>query len=195
MPTSIKLPNLGENVETGDVLSIFVSEGEIIEPEQDLLELETDKATLTVPASEGGRVLRILVAEGDTIAVGASILEIEPASNGAAPRADTSPQAERQQSPSPAPAAAVAEEPAASQASISTEPVYDRAPAAEAPQPRRMRPPAPPRPAAVETSVETPGDGPVVDRREPDSPPPGAAIGRRPAPRPSIRRRWPHHDR
>ena len=74
MTTQITLPNLGENIESGDVLSILVSEGDTISADQDLLEIETDKATMPVPSPEAGKVVKILVSEGDTLAVGAGIL-------------------------------------------------------------------------------------------------------------------------
>ncbi len=77
MSTQIKLPNLGENIESGDVLSIFVSVGDTIEADQDIVEIETDKATMPVPSPEAGKIVKILVAEGDTINVGAAILEID----------------------------------------------------------------------------------------------------------------------
>jgi pyruvate dehydrogenase E2 component (dihydrolipoamide acetyltransferase) len=54
MATQIKLPNLGENIESGDVLTIFVSEGDVVKANQDLLEVETDKATMPVPAPQAG---------------------------------------------------------------------------------------------------------------------------------------------
>ena len=77
MPTQIKLPNLGENIESGDVLTIFVSEGDVVKANQDLLEIETDKATMPVPAPQAGKITKILVGEGDTVEVGAPIMEIE----------------------------------------------------------------------------------------------------------------------
>src|SRR6188768_4034134 len=93
MPTQIKLPNLGENIESGDVLTIFVSEGDVVKANQDLLEIETDKATMPVPAPQAGKITKILVGEGDTVEVGAPIMEIEasgaaekPASKPAAPK-------------------------------------------------------------------------------------------------------------
>ncbi len=79
MPTQIKLPNLGENIESGDVLSIFVSEGDVVKADQDLLEVETDKATMPIPSPEAGKITKILVSEGDTIEIGAPIMEIEAA--------------------------------------------------------------------------------------------------------------------
>src|SRR5215216_5255472 len=79
MASQIKLPNLGENIESGDVLTIFVSEGDAVEANQDLLEVETDKATMPVPAPQAGKITKVLVKEGDTIEVGAPIMEIEAA--------------------------------------------------------------------------------------------------------------------
>jgi pyruvate dehydrogenase E2 component (dihydrolipoamide acetyltransferase) len=79
MPTQIKLPNLGENIESGDVLSIFVSEGDVVKADQDLIEVETDKATMPIPSPKAGKITKILVGEGDTIEIGAPIMEIEAA--------------------------------------------------------------------------------------------------------------------
>jgi pyruvate dehydrogenase E2 component (dihydrolipoamide acetyltransferase) len=79
MPTQIKLPNLGENIESGDVLTIFVSEGDTVKADQDLLEVETDKATMPIPSPEAGKITKILVKEGETVEVGAPIFEIEAA--------------------------------------------------------------------------------------------------------------------
>lgn len=79
MSTKISLPNLGENIESGDVLSILVSEGETISADQDLIEIETDKATMPVPSPQAGKVLKVLVSEGDTINVGTPIVELDEA--------------------------------------------------------------------------------------------------------------------
>jgi pyruvate dehydrogenase E2 component (dihydrolipoamide acetyltransferase) len=79
MATQIKLPNLGENIESGDVLSILVREGDTVDAEQDLIEIETDKATMPVPSPRAGKITKILVSEGDTIEVGAPFMEIEAA--------------------------------------------------------------------------------------------------------------------
>ena len=77
MTTQITLPNLGENIESGDILSILVNEGDVVVAEQDLIEIETDKATLPVPSPQAGKIVKLLVSEGDSIAVGAAILELE----------------------------------------------------------------------------------------------------------------------
>jgi len=77
MSTEVKLPELGDGIESGDVLEIFVAVGDVISEGQDIVEMETDKATVPVPASVGGKVTKLLVSEGDTVAIGGAILEVE----------------------------------------------------------------------------------------------------------------------
>jgi pyruvate dehydrogenase E2 component (dihydrolipoamide acetyltransferase) len=125
MATEIKLPSLGEGVESGDVLEIYVKVGDVVKPEQSLLELETDKATVAVPSPLSGKILSIAIQEGDTVKVGQVIGTIEataaasspaPASPAPTSPAPTSPapslvppaaSAPKPTAPSPAPAAAV----------------------------------------------------------------------------------------
>jgi pyruvate dehydrogenase E2 component (dihydrolipoamide acetyltransferase) len=98
MSTQIKLPNLGENIESGDVLSIFVQEGDTVKADQDLLEVETDKATMPIPAPQAGKITKVLVKEGDTVEVGAPIMEIE-ATDGAEKSAKKEPEPPKQAKP------------------------------------------------------------------------------------------------
>lgn len=109
MPTQIKLPNLGENIESGDVLTIFVSEGDTVKANQDLMEVETDKATMPVPAPQAGKIVKILVGEGDTVEVGAAIMEIE--ASGAAEKAASAKPAAPKKEEKPAPPKAKKPEP------------------------------------------------------------------------------------
>ena len=81
MIKEIKLPEVSDNVETGDVLKVLVNVGDEIKVDQPLVELETDKATFEVPSTESGTVKEINVKEGDTIRIGAVILKVE--TNGA----------------------------------------------------------------------------------------------------------------
>lgn len=71
------LPELGENIETGDVVNVLVSEGETIAVDQPVIEIETDKATIEVPSPAAGVVVSVEVAAGETIAVGQLLLTIE----------------------------------------------------------------------------------------------------------------------
>lgn len=77
MPTEFKLPDLGENIESADVLKVLVAEGDAISAEDPVIEVETDKATIEVPCPHGGKIASINVAEGDSINVGDVILTVE----------------------------------------------------------------------------------------------------------------------
>ena len=79
MPTEFKLPELGENIESGDVVSVLVKEGDVIQPNQNVIEIETDKAVIEVPSAQGGRVTKIHVKRGDTVPVGGTVLTLEAA--------------------------------------------------------------------------------------------------------------------
>lgn len=72
-----KLPELGENILTADVLAVKVSKGDKLEKDQIILEIETDKATIEVPVDVSGIVSQVLVKEGDKIQVGQDVLAIE----------------------------------------------------------------------------------------------------------------------
>ena len=86
MPVQFALPDLGENIESGDVIRILVDVGDRLAEDQTVIELETDKAVIEVPSSVDGTVTEILVQQGDTIAVGQPILAVE---TGEAPAAET----------------------------------------------------------------------------------------------------------
>ncbi len=81
MATQVKLPELGDGIESGDVLEVFVQVGQVIAEGDDIVEMETDKATVPVPSSVGGKVTKINVAEGDTVPVGGVLLEVEVAAS------------------------------------------------------------------------------------------------------------------
>src|SRR5471030_1145956 len=71
------LPELGEQIEAGDVLRVLVKPGDILVKEQPVLELETDKATIEVPSSVVGTVKEIKVKAGDKVKVGQAIFSYE----------------------------------------------------------------------------------------------------------------------
>ncbi len=76
MAAQFKLPNLGENIDSGDVVRVLVRVGDPITKQQPLLELETDKAVIEVPSSVVGTVEEIHVKEGDKAEVGQLILTV-----------------------------------------------------------------------------------------------------------------------
>ena len=76
------LPELGEGVEQGDIVSIPVAAGDIVEPGQTVIELETDKATVEVPFEPGGKITELLVKVGDNVKIGAPLFSYESAEAG-----------------------------------------------------------------------------------------------------------------
>ena len=80
MSVEIKLPSLGEGIETADVAEVLVQAGDTVEAGQVLMELETDKAVVPVPSEQAGVIESINVSQGETIAVGQVIATLEGAS-------------------------------------------------------------------------------------------------------------------
>src|SRR5437660_2553575 len=75
--TDFTLPELGENITTGDVLRVLVNPGDTLAKDQPVLELETDKATIEVPSSVAGQVKDVRVKAGDKVKVGQAILSVD----------------------------------------------------------------------------------------------------------------------
>jgi len=73
----IRLPEIAENVDSGDVVKVLVNVGDIVKKDQPLIELETDKAVFEVPATTDGVVAEILVGVGDTVKVGGIIARLD----------------------------------------------------------------------------------------------------------------------
>ena len=72
-----KLPELGENIASGDLVKLLVKPGDKIANNQAVLELETDKATIEVPSTLEGTVKSVLAKEGDKVKVGQVIFTVE----------------------------------------------------------------------------------------------------------------------
>ncbi len=82
MATEFKLPALAENVEQVSVTKIFVSEGDEIEKDQPVIEIETDKAAAEVPSEVSGTVTEIRAKEGSTLRVGDVVLVVKDGAEG-----------------------------------------------------------------------------------------------------------------
>lgn len=83
MATEFRLPELGENIDSGTVTKVLVAVGDEIAAEQPVIELETDKAVVEVPAPVSGRVAAVHVKEGGELHVGEVIVVIEDKVSGA----------------------------------------------------------------------------------------------------------------
>jgi len=77
MRKEIKLPEIADNVETGYLSTVLVAVGDIIEEDQSIIEVETDKATTDIPSPFGGKIVDIKVNAGDEIRVGQTIMVVE----------------------------------------------------------------------------------------------------------------------
>ncbi|MEJ2666302.1 MAG: 2-oxoglutarate dehydrogenase complex dihydrolipoyllysine-residue succinyltransferase [Deinococcales bacterium] len=87
MPVDLKVPSVGESITEVFIGSWLKREGESVEKDEAVVEVETDKATLEVPASVSGVLSQVLKQEGDAAAVGEVIARIEPGAVAAAGRA------------------------------------------------------------------------------------------------------------
>ncbi|MCK9509816.1 MAG: dihydrolipoyllysine-residue acetyltransferase [Pigmentiphaga sp.] len=78
----LKVPDIGD-FDQVEVIEVLVSEGDTIETEQSLITVESDKASMEIPAEQGGVVKSLKIKVGDKVAEGSVILEIEPAAEAA----------------------------------------------------------------------------------------------------------------
>jgi pyruvate dehydrogenase E2 component (dihydrolipoamide acetyltransferase) len=105
MAIDIKLPNLGENIESGDIVSVLVKEGDEIQANQAVVEVETGKATVELPSPQAGKVVKLHVKPGQSVKVGGLLLSIETsAAPAAAPAGQPAPAKQQASSKQPAPA-------------------------------------------------------------------------------------------
>lgn len=139
MAIEFRLPDLGENVDKGTIVKVLVSTGDKVELDQPVVEVETGKAVVEVPANVSGTVTAVHVKEGDEVVAGQHVLTLA--------EGDGSPEAS-------APAAAPAEASAPTAEAVLEAPAVKEAPAAQ------EAPVAPAAPAAA------PGAAAPVPSRE-----------------------------
>lgn len=106
MSIEVKLPNLGDGIDSGDVLELLVSEGDVIAKDQAILEMETGKATMQVPSSHAGKILKIHVKAGQSVPVGSVLITVEGTAAASAPAAKPAAPAAAAPKPAPTPAPA-----------------------------------------------------------------------------------------
>ncbi|MEM9416675.1 MAG: biotin/lipoyl-containing protein, partial [Planctomycetota bacterium] len=104
MPTELKVPEVGESVTEVEIGRWLVKEGDAVNADQPVVELETDKVNQELPAPVNGAIVKFLLKEGDTARVGDVIAHIEEGAKGNASTNGTA--------PAPAEAASAAGEPA-----------------------------------------------------------------------------------
>src|SRR5690349_12737223 len=92
MSTEVKLPELGENIESGDLVRLLVKVGDKIAKDQPILELETDKATIEVPSPAAGTVSELRVKEGQKVKVGQALMVLDDGAGSKAAPAKAEPE-------------------------------------------------------------------------------------------------------
>jgi pyruvate dehydrogenase E2 component (dihydrolipoamide acetyltransferase) len=146
MATTVTMPQLGETVTEGTILSWAKQPGDTISEDEVLLEISTDKVDTEIPSPAAGIIQEILVPEGETVTVGTPLVIIATPEEYAAGGADASAAAPPASAPEPAPAAPQPPPAPAPQ----PEPAPATAPTAAPP------PPAAPAPATPESSAAAP---------------------------------------
>ena len=86
--TDILIPNIGD-FDTVEIIEVAVSPGDTVKPEDTLITLESDKATMDIPAPAAGTVKELLVKVGDTVSEGTLILKLEQDGAGSEAPPDT----------------------------------------------------------------------------------------------------------
>ncbi len=89
MTTEIRVPTLGESVTEATIAQWYKGEGETVKADEPLVELETDKVTVEVPAPASGVLSKIVVKDGETVEVGAVLGAIGEGNGASAPASST----------------------------------------------------------------------------------------------------------
>jgi len=117
----IRVPDIGDFKEV-EVIELLVKIGDVVKPEQSLITVESDKASMEIPSSHAGVVKELKVKLGDKVAMGSIVLMLEPSDAAAVVAAPAS--APTTAAPAPAKAApAIAAAPVASAPAVSAAPV------------------------------------------------------------------------
>ena len=96
-----KLPDIGEGVVEGEVVQWHVSVGDSVSEDDPIVDVMTDKATVTIPSPVSGVISSLSGDVGDMIAVGSSLMEIDSEGEGGAPAAEDTEEQESVSDPDP----------------------------------------------------------------------------------------------
>ena len=83
MSVELTVPDIG-NFTDVDVVDVLVKPGDVIEVDAPLVTLETDKASMDVPATSAGRITEVLLKRGDKVSKGSLIARVEASADGSA---------------------------------------------------------------------------------------------------------------
>ena len=99
MTIELKIPSVGESIQEVQISQWLKHEGDRVAADEDLVSLETDKATMELPAPADGVIRQILKQDGETAAVGETIAYLDEAERAPAQPPAKADQTEKQQSP------------------------------------------------------------------------------------------------
>ncbi len=177
--TEFKLPELGENIESGDVVRVAVSPGETVHEGQTVVELETDKAVVEVPSTVNGKIDQVSVQRSQKVKAGDVLFTYTPDNDKAAApekpqRAEQAPSEGASAPETTAPEETAAETPAP-ESPVPEAPAKERAPAKKiekkvsSPSPAAQpRPTARPREQAAQQSAKPPAGAASSELRLPE---------------------------
>ncbi|UCG53705.1 MAG: 2-oxo acid dehydrogenase subunit E2 [Candidatus Latescibacterota bacterium] len=167
MIKDVVLPEISEDVDSGDVIKVLVSVGQVIEIDDPIVELETEKAVFEVPSPFKGKITEILFKAGDTIKVGDVIARIDTAETEAVAPQPEAPAAGPEVAPAGAQETAAPSDLAAPDSTVSAPSEIEQTPTTPA------RSPAPESRAAPSHTPQ------VIKEQTPREPPPASPSVRR----------------
>jgi pyruvate dehydrogenase E2 component (dihydrolipoamide acetyltransferase) len=94
---TIRVPDIGSG--GGEIIEVFVKVGDTVEAEQSLVTLESDKASMEIPAPKAGKITKLHFKQGDTLKTGDLLLDLESADGASEAKAEPAPAAAPQQAP------------------------------------------------------------------------------------------------
>lgn len=139
MAKDFKLPDLGEGIHEAQIIKVMVKEGDTVQPDQAIMEVETDKAAVELPVPFGGTISKLNVKVGDTVKVGSVLLSVGEAGEaaGSAPAKAEAPKAAPAKSVAMAAASAMPARSAEMPAAVAESPRWGDGPIPAAPAVRR----------------------------------------------------------
>ena len=159
----VRVPDIGDFKDV-PVIELLVKPGDVVKKDDSLVTLESDKATMEVPAPQAGTVKELRVKLGDKVSEGVTILTMEGAASAAA-------------APAPAPAPAKNAKGPASAAQPTVPAFLAKSPPAPSPASAQAAAPAPPAPSAPAAAAPSPASAPAAAVEREGAVPPHASPG------------------
>ncbi len=99
MIEEIRIPEISENVTSGNVVDVLVETGDEVDVDDPIIEFETEKAVVEIPSPYHGRITEVLVKNGDELTVGDVIAKVDTEAGAAGEKAEEEPEGKREKTP------------------------------------------------------------------------------------------------